>query len=188
MNQAQLEALLGRSLTPREATNRRLYLDIAREEIESLMCISLCCNDSEARTFEPREGMSTVFTGIFTDIEEVRVDGTVVTDYYKAFWDNRNGSFYNSIVFATPQSSEVEIEASWGFDNIPSDLKRLWTQMFAVVSKKRTVSHVKSKKVEDFSVTYTDESDIEAFARDNAVTIRKYSMCTIGDVRHGGIC
>lgn len=190
MDQAQIEALLGRSLTPRESTNLKLYLDIALKELETLLCISVSCPEVDTRIYEAREGMRTVFTGIFTDVSEVKVNGDAVTDYYKAFWDNRNGSFYNSIVFDTAPDGEVEITADWGFDNVPNDFRMLIARMFAIVSKKRKPGsgNIKSKQTEDFRITYGDLTDDDEFTRDNATTISKYGMCKIGYIIHGEVC
>jgi hypothetical protein len=197
MEDDKLVALLGRPLSPTEQTNKDLYLDIAKEQLENLLCISLDVNpegsgDAEAdtRTFEIREGYSTVFTGIFTSLTEVKVDDVATTDYYNAYWDKRSNSYYNSIVLDECGGSEVEITGIWGFNEVPNDLQMLWAQLFANVSKKYAAGsgNIKSKKVEDFSITYGDLSDDEVFMKDNALTIRKYSLCTIGYVRHGKTC
>jgi hypothetical protein len=191
MKQSKLEALLGRSLIAREVTNLTLYLDISKEAIQELLCMYIECGGyQEARTYEPREGYSTVFTDIFTNIEEVKVDDVAVTGYHEAFFDKRNGDFYNSIVFteSLDGTETIEITADWGFNKIPDDLARLWAQMFAIVSKKRATGSVKSKQVEDFRITYGDLSDEELFEKDNHLTIKKYKMCDIGYVKHGSTC
>lgn len=197
MTQQELEALLGRPLTPTEVMNLDLYLDIAKESLEDLLCISLDVNpdgsgdpEETTQTFDVREGYSTVFTGIFTELSEVKVDGTVTTDYYPAFWDKRSNLYYNSIVLGKKNAKEVEITGFWGFDSIPADLKLLWAQMFANVSKKYNAGggNVKSKQVEDFRITYGDLTDDEAFLNANKRTISKYSLCNIGYVLHGSTC
>lgn len=192
MTKEQLAKLLGRPLTPTEISNLDLYLDIAKESLEELLCISLgddTSGDPEeySQTFDVREGYSTVFTGIFTEVSEVKVDGIATEDCYPAFWDKRSNPYYNSIVLGK-SGKTAEITAVWGFDTVPNDLKLLWAQMFALVSKKRSVTRVKSKRVEDFSIAYADETEMETFKRDNALTIRKYSLCLIGNVQHGGGC
>lgn len=189
MKQTELEALLGRPLTPTEASNRKLYLEIAEESLfgeGGLLCIDPT-EDTGERVFEKREGMSTVFTGIFTKINSVKVDGEDAT-YTPYFWDSRNSDFYNSIVLTENCGSEVVVDADWGLGCLPKDLKRLLAQAFAVVSAKRQVKNVKSKKVEDFSITYGDLSEDDQFVADNARVIKKYSMCDIGYVRSGKTC
>jgi len=191
MEQAKLEALLGRTLTAREVTNRKLYLNIAKQNLQDLLCIQMACGNSmSAKTFSAREGYSTVFLDTFTEVAEVKVDGEVVTNYHLAFFDNRNSSFYNAIVFDTAFRSEmlIEVTASWGFETLPNDLSQLWAQMFAITSKKYSTGSVKSKKVEDFSITYGEATDEQVFADQNALTIRKYSLCSVGYVLHGDVC
>ena len=189
MKQQELEALLGRPLTPTEASNRALYLEIANESLfgeGSLLCLDPCQDDGE-RVFEKREGMSTVFTGIFTKINSVKVDGEDA-EYVPYFWDNRNSDFYNSIVLTNNCGREVVVDAEWGFECLPKDLKRLLAQAFAIVSVKRQVKKVKSKKIEDFSITYGDLSEDDQFVADNVRVIDKYRMCDVGYVRHGRTC
>jgi len=197
MDQTQLEALLGRPLTSMEASNLELYLEIAQESLEELLCISLdsAPDDStdpaeETRTFDIREGYSTVFTDIFAEISEVSVDGVTTTDYYPAFWDKRNSPYYNSIVLDGCSGKTISITGYWGFDELPSDLKLLLAQLFANTSKKYVAGgdNVKSKQVEDFRITYGDLTDDQTFLNTNARTIQKYSMCNIGYVRHGKTC
>lgn len=195
MEQSDLVALLGRPLTPTEIANIDLYLEIAKENVEDLLCISLEVNpegsgepETDTRTFEVREGYSTVFTGIFTSLTEVKVDGVATDDYHIAYWDKRSNQYYNSIVLDDCHISEVEITGYWGFATLPADLQLMWAEAFAIVSQKRVVSDVKSKKVEDFSITYGDLSDEEKFTKDNTRTIQKYSLCNVGYIRHGETC
>lgn len=152
--------------------------------VEGLLCLDLS-QDSGERTFTPREGMRTVFTGIFSNVNSVTVNGQAV-DYYPAFFNKRNGDYFNSIVFDCPPNADVVVDADWGFDTIPADLQRLIDNAEKVVSKAYSVKEVKSKKIEDVYVTYSDLSDDENFMKSNMVTIQKYSMCHIPYVLHGG--
>lgn len=194
MTQDELPALLGRSLTSTEVANRELYLNIAKESLEELLCLQIDCqNVEEERVFDVRDGYSTVFTNIFTEIQEVKVDGVATTDYYPAFWDKRNSPYYNSIVFGSPHGSTVEViqvTATWGFDETPNDLNQLWAQLFANVAVKYKAgkANVKSKQVEDFRITYGGLTDDEAFLNANSRTIQKYRMCDMGFVLHGDVC
>jgi len=192
MDQEKLEALLGRPLTAREVTNRKLYLNIAKASLESLTCLDLSCKSTEEdRTFTARAGYSTVFVGIFTEVQSVTVNGEVVdaTTYHPAFFDNRNGSVFNSIVFDTAFGcdEDVVINAVWGFESLPNDLAMLYAQLFANTSKAYATGSVKSKKVEDFSITYGDLTDEQAFVNQNARILSKYSLCGIGNVKHGNV-
>lgn len=193
LNQTQLEAILARPLTPREVTNLTSYLKTAQENLETLLCSPLY-EEVETRFFNTRVGYRTVFTDIFTSVESVKVDGTLVDPslYYVAQFDRRTSPLYSSIVFKnknyTNCTQEIEIEADWGIcqKDMPRDLQSLIAQLFAFASKRKaTTGQVRSKKVEDFSITFTDESAEDVFLKDNAGAIKKYSLCDIGYVRHG---
>lgn len=157
--------------------------DEAKQFLESLLCLDFS-QDSGERTFTAREGMRTVFTGIFSTVRSVTVGGRAV-DYYPAFFDKRSSDYFNSIVLTKAVCGEVVIDADWGFDELPADLKKLLANADAVTSQAYSVKEVKSKRVEDFSITYSDLSDDEVFLKQNAVTINKYSMCHIDYILHG---
>lgn len=198
MDEAQMAKLLGRPLTTREEENFDEYLDIAEEMLEDTLCYSpFATGDSsdegETRYFNTRDGYSTVFTGAFTDVSSVVVDGEAVTTYKPFLWDTRNSDWYNSIIFDDKftEDTEIEVTAAWGFENIPLDLQRLLSQYFALVSSgAKVVNSIQSKKVEDFSITYAnaDQPKVEAIANQYASTINKYSICNIGNVKHGKVC
>lgn len=196
MNQSELEALLGRPLTATEIANMELYLEIATQKLEELLCTTiLATGDSsdeavvETRRYQSREGYSTVFTDIFTSVDEVRIDGEVVTPEARQ-WSNLNGTWFNSLVFDERQCAEVvEVDAVWGFQTLPSDLALLLAQLFAQVSIAQTSDgRVQSKKVEDFSITYRDVSLTEEFLIANKSIVSKYSLCGITEIQHGEVC
>lgn len=193
MTKIELEKLLGRPLTSTEDANFGSYDEIAKEVSQSLLCISTECEQTDDnRIYVSREGYSTVFTDIFTDIESITVDGIGVTDYYPAFNDDRNNDFYNSIVFKRRFQTEEEVlvSALWGFESVPIDLQRLLARAYAqsVTPTKKKNTSVKSKRVEDFWITYGDLSEDEEFIKANSATIKKYSLCNIGYVLHGDTC
>lgn len=160
--------------------------DEAKQFLESLLCLDFS-RDSGERTFTAREGMRTVFTGIFSNVRSVTVGGQAV-DYYPAFFSKRNGDYFNSIVLAKPVCGEVVVDADWGFDELPADLKKLLANADAVTSQAYSVKEVKSKRTRTFQITYSDLSDDEVFLKKNAVTINKYSMCDVPYVLHGDTC
>lgn len=162
------------------------YSPEATQLLESMLCLDFS-NDSGERVYQAREGYRTVFTGIFSDVNSVTVDGQPV-DYYPAFFDKRNGEFFNSIVLENPVCGEVVIDAEWGFNTLPADLQRLLANADKVVNKSRSLNDVKSKKTEDFTITYGDLSEDAVFIKNNAVTIGKYGMCHIGNIQHGETC
>ena len=185
MTQAQLEALLGRPLTPVEVTNLDLYLEIAYQRLEELTCLNLK-SSSEDRTYGIRKEMSTVFTDLFTEIESVKVDGVTVTDFQPRQWDKRNANWYNSIIL-NRTGKEVTINADWGICSV--DLKLLVAKLFALVGTMNTTNgNIKSKRVEDFTITFNDNTVFDQFLLDNSATINKYSICSIGDAQNGDVC
>ena len=184
MNQSTLEALLGRSLTSIEVTNRTLYLNIARERLEDLTCLNLT-NTTEDRIYNVRKGYTTVFTDLFTSINSVEINGNAFTDYTAMQWNRRNASWYNSIVLLTNEE-EVTINADWGICS--PELQLLTARLFGLISTENSGnSNVKSKKVEDFSITFNDNSVYDQFLLDNQSLIAKYSLCNIGNIQHGDI-
>jgi len=190
---AQLAKLLGRPLTSVETANEELYLDIAYERLESMIC-STVDSIAEERTYDGRDGYSTVFTDVFVEVSSVTVNGKLLdaADYSIRQWDKRNAAWFNSIVLKNKLcgNSEVVIDATWGFadDTMPGDLQLLVAQLFALVGKmNKGNGNVKSKKVEDFSISYNDNSVYNQFVIDNAATIRRYSLCDIGKVRNGKV-
>jgi hypothetical protein len=193
MKAAQLSALLGRPLTSVETDNLTLYVKIATETLEDMLCTSLCDQD-DPKLYDVREGYSTVFTDIFTDIDEVKIDGDVIasSDYSVRQWDKRNARWYNSIVFdrrLTSRDKEVEVSASWGFSPMPSDLQAVLAGLFDLITKKNKLDpSVQSKQVEDFRVTLRADVDLDVeFYKKYGTTLRKYSMCDIGQIRHGKV-
>lgn len=188
LSKQTVAALLGRPLTTVEDTNFDLYLEIAKNNVSDILCIDIC-KDSGERVFERRQEFATVFTGIFSNVNSVKVDGVEVVDFLPYFFNKRTGDFYNSIVFDNlPRGTEITVDADWGFNTLPIDIKRMISQAFAVVSSSYQTKDVRSKQIEDFRTTYGELTSDEVFASSNARTIQKYSLCTIGDLTSGNIC
>lgn len=190
LTKEQVEKLLNRSLTSSEAANFETYLEIAIERLEELLCMRLCGDDSE-RTYAPRNGYRTLYVDPFTDINSVTIDGTEVDedDYTIKQNDRYSGSWYNSIEFDEKlHCKKVVVDADWGFDCLPVDLQLLLAKLFAQGSIEQTSDNqVKSKKIEDFTVTYKDGTTFSEFVSANQATLDKYSLCNVGDVQHGSI-
>ena len=75
---------------------------------------------------------------------------------------------------------------------IPADLKLLIARCFDAIHEEQKISSsngVKSKKVEDFSITYNDVVDtpMVAFVKANSAALDKYGMCQ-GPIRSGKVC
>lgn len=189
-----LEALLGRPLTQYESQNRDLYLKIANESLSDLLCSNLCDDEDNPRTFNTRVGYRTLFTGIFNELNEVKLNGDVVDadDYQVQQWDARNGSWFNSIVFEDKfvEGDEVIVDAEWGFDKVPADLQFVLAGLFGLITKKNKFDGtVASKQTEDFRITFNNDVDLdEEFYSNYGKTIDKYSMCHLGyGIRHGKV-
>lgn len=199
MTQEQLENLLGRPLTPIESENFDLYLDIAIDSLEDLICTPTA-DVTEERTFDTREGYSTVFVDIFRSINTISRNGVAIDadDYSIRQWNKRNGSWYNSIVLERPEckDDELVIDAVWGFGegsdfwDMPNDLQYLLAGLFDLISKKNAYDGtIQSKQVEDFRITFNTNADIdEQFSKKYSSTISKYSLCAIGNIKHGRVC
>lgn len=193
MDQSQIAALLGRPLSSYEITNFDLYLEIARQTLEGLICSTITgmvdSADLDTIVYDSRKGYSTVFTDVFTEVYEVKVDGVITTDYEIRQWDKRSATWYNSIVFPNKfaYSQEIEVSANWGFAAIPSDLQMVYAGLFDLVTKKSKYDPtVQNKKVEDFSITLQEADLDEAFYNKYASTLAKYSICNVGHFRHEG--
>jgi hypothetical protein len=200
MTKTEMIALLGRPLTPVEDTNFSKYLNIATESLEELIC-TLIEDVEETRTYDLREGYSTAFVDIFHDVSEVKIDGEVIdsSTYSARQWDRRNGSWYNSLVFDdpfTPQQSEIEITAEWGFQSgsgedsdLPLDLQAVLAGLFAQITKKNKYDPtISSKQVEDFRISFRADADLdEEFYNKYRRTISKYSLCHIGNLQSGKV-
>jgi hypothetical protein len=194
MDETKMAALLGRPLTSIETTNFSLYLKIARETLDDLLCMTLC-DDGDSKTYDVREGYRTLFTDIFTEVTEVKKDGDIVdpSKYSVRQWDKRNGSWYNSIVFDTMFTGcdeEVEVTADWGFNSMPVDLQAVLAGLFGLITKKSSLdTSITSKQVEDFRIAFRTDVDIDTEFEDKyAKTINKYSICDIPNVQHGEVC
>ena len=199
MNQAELEALLGRPLTPIESANVDLYLNIAEESLEELICTSIATTESETRTFDTRKDYSTAFVDIFTKVTEVKLNGEIVeADKYSVRqWDKRSAAWYNSLVFEDKfkKGDDIEVTAEWGFEesssgsSLPADLQAVLAGLFSLVTKKNKFdSTVSSKQVEDFRISFNTDMDLDQeFYAKYRMTLAKYSLCDIGNVQHGKV-
>lgn len=192
MTQAQYQAYLGRPLTSVEVTNLKLYDKLAMQTLETVLCIPLC-NNEDPKLFTAREGYRTVFCGIFTDITEVKIDDVVTTAFLKAQSGKWQGDWYNSLIFDnkfTKPESIVSVSASWGFQNMPADLQAMQAAAFDLITKKNAFDGtVSSKKVEDFTISFNADADLDTEFYDKFKNvIAKYGQCDIVNVQSGSVC
>lgn len=184
ISKTQVAKLLGRSLTSIEDANFDTYINIATKELATLLCMTICSQD-ETRIFQSRDGYSTLYIDPFTDIESVLVNGTAVTTYTKKQFDSYQGSWFNILEFDDRLGDDkVTVVANWGFQSLPSDLQLLLAQLFKTIGS-QTDTRVKSKSIEDFSVTYNGTTEYEQTLLNNASIIHKYAQCE-GAISHGG--
>lgn len=191
MDQAKISALLGRPLTSIESSNFDLYIKLARESLEEMLCTALC-DSEDPKFYDSRSGYSTLFTDIFTEIDEVKIDGTVIesSEYSPRQWDRRSGKWFNSIVFDDKlRGKEVEVSATWGFSPMPVDLQSVLAGLFDLITKKNKFDGtIQSKQVEDFRITFNTGADLsQEFADKYRSVIQKYSQCSIGNIQHGKV-
>lgn len=180
-----VEKLLGRSLTSIEDSNFDQYIKNTVMHLENLLCWSPVC-DTSKRTYKSRRGYRTLWVEPFTKINSITVDGDTVSDYEPAFNGSYNNHFYNSIEFDYPlEGRKVVVDAVWGFREFPADLGELVAGLFLLNGKHRTES-VRSKSIEDYSVTYNDMSGYDVTVVDNQQTIERYRVCG-GEIQNGDV-
>lgn len=197
MTKEEMQALLGRPLTQIENENFDLYLDIALESLEYLTCLTFIddsSSGSDVRIYDTREGYSTVFTDIFTEVNSVKIGETLVDPdkYTVRQWDRRKGSWYNSIVFdrtMRKRDEYIEVDAVWGFETFPSDLQSVIAGLFAQITKKNKYDPtVQSKQNRDFRIAFKADVDLDdSFYNTYRRIINKYSICNIYNVQHGDV-
>lgn len=149
--------------------------------VEQATCLYLKEETGE-RVYDVRSGHRTVFTDLFQNPTAVTVDGEAV-EYTARMWDNRNSPVCNSVVLEDCRGSEVKVTAKWV---IPDDLKDLITRLDAVIAK-GTDGRVKSKRIEDFQVTFNDNTEVGQFILDNGAILAKYSLCNVSQIRSGTV-
>jgi hypothetical protein len=195
MDKEEISALLGRPLTTVEDTNFNLYINIANENLQNLICTPFE-EITETRLFGTRHDYKTAFVDIFSEVTEVKLDDTVTTDYQIRQWDNLNGNWFNSLVFEDYlKGKKLEVTASWGFppasdaSSLPLDLQQVLAGLFGLISKKNKYDgSIQSKQVEDFRITLRDVDLDDEFYKSYGTTISKYSLCNIPDFKQGKVC
>jgi len=184
MTQDKISVLLGRPLSATETTNFNTYLDLAQNKVSDLICSGICA-EGETKSFVPRHGYRTLNLPIFGQINSLKLDG-VETDEYTAYQGSSlNGDWFNSVVFQqAPDCSTVEIDAEWGFYEVPSDVQKMIAEQFGIMSEAIDGDMISRKQVEDFSIQLNGTKS-DAFAKKYTATIAKYSACTTNNVQHG---
>ena len=201
MEKQDVEKLLGRSLSEKELQGFEEYLDIAHDELEELLNFQFEFPDSteseepaSVRTFEPNNGFRSLYVDPFIGTPVVMIDEDIVDidDYHLLQNDRRNSAWFNTIVFDHTMHCRkpIEVTATWGFGHtLPNDFQLLIARTFVLVASAAVSGkdRVRSKSIEDFSVTYDTKYGVkEQFLSDNARIIAKYRLPK-GDISHGCI-
>ena len=185
ISQTDFEKLLGRTLTSTEASNFEQHLNATIANLENLLGWSLLGEAGE-RVYKSRRRYHTLWTDPFTEINSVTVDGTAETDYTPIFNDSYNSPFYNGLEFDYPlDGSKVVIDATWGFTGIPADLGQLIVALWSMAQRLPTEQgNVRSKSIEDFSVTYTEDGEYNSIITTYSGVIAKYALDS-SQIQHG---
>lgn len=190
LTEDQLSKLLNRSLTTAETTNFSLYLNIASEKLSDLLCNTFSVTAGE-RTYKSRYGYKEVYIDICSTVSTVYIDNVLIeeSDYTLKQNDKYTGTWYNIIEFDDKRDGDtIQVNAAWTFSTLPNDLQLLLAKLFAQNTTDQTTDYqVKSKKIEDFTVTYKDSPTYNEFILSNSSTIDKYSQCNVSQIRHGSV-
>lgn len=183
LTKEEMVVLLERPLTATEDANFDQYLEIAEKRLSNLLCFSLDKTEG-TRIFDARAGFRTAFIDPFTAITSVKVNGHAMSTFHKKQNDSYQGDWFNSLEFDDPlYGGRIEVEATWGFGTkLPADLAQVLAGLFGI--HETEVDMVKSKKIEDFSITYKDGPRLDALVAAHIGTIQKYAQCA-GAVTHG---
>lgn len=178
ITKTQMTSLLGRPLTKIEDDNFNLYLQIAMSRLYSMLNIT--DSDSDTRTYKSRSGYSEVKTDPFTLISSVKINGVLTTDYLIKQGDNYSADWFNIIEFPERlENDTIEVEAQWGFGLCPTDLQSLVSKLFNLARETGTSGQIKSKSIEDVSITYDNSvSPLDSLKSEYADIIAKYSSQT----------
>jgi hypothetical protein len=148
-------------------------------------------SDDGERQYETRANYKTVYVDPCTSVTAITIDGTAVdaSDYTLKQNDRLNADWYNIVEFDTARAGEIiTVDADWGFGSCPVEIQLLLAQLFNLVTVEQTLDNrVKSKKIEDFAVTYSDETAYDALMRKHKTVIDKYSTCNQGYIEHGTV-
>lgn len=184
LTKEQVEGYLRRSLTPFESDNFDNLLRIAISKLEALICSKVGYIEEE-RTFQGRDGMRSVFIGLCSEIQSVKVNSNSV-DFATYLGDNAS-QLCDNIVLNKPtkHTDVITVYAGFGLKVIPEELAQVISELFAV--KLAGDDKITSKKVEDFSITYDKTSETDRIIESYKSILDKYSQCSQITLRSGEI-
>lgn len=181
----KLEKLLGKTISVNAGHGLEEHLSVTESYLELMICSLVSgSEETQALTFKTRNGYSAVNTPIFRGEPTIKVDGvTVSSSKYElvATGTKLPTEWYNSIVFNDRKlyGNKVKVTALWGFEALPDDLALVFAGIFDVITTTgENNTNIKSKKVEDFAVTFVDlESALDDVKRKYSIILSKYSCC-----------
>lgn len=175
----QIADILGRPLTPKEDTGFDVYIQIAKEQLGSLLGYSLDLSEgASTQVFTLDADSKSLMVPPFTNVTSVKIGGKEV-EYTTG---TTNKPFLVEIILGEYRSSPVSVEvtAEWGYSEYPAGILLLLANMFLVVANGQTTgggAKVKSEESLSHKVTYeTTSSQFESFAKDNANIIDLYRL------------
>lgn len=198
LSEAKLAEILNRPLTTNESGNYTKLATQAAGHMSLLLCGSTTYEADAERTYEVREGYRTIFTDPFTGTATVTIGGsTTDADKYTLRLGDAivgGSGVKNAVVFKkhlTRGTELVTIRANFGFNDttMPVELQGMFADLFVKADRDAASigqRAVKSKRIDDYSVTYADE-DVDTFKASYAAVLSKYAACGSGAVRHGTV-
>lgn len=193
MDKETIVKLLGRPLTSYEDSNFTQIVEHTISTLSNTLCWQLKDGQSD-KTYYARANYRTLWISLYTLVDEVKVDGRVVadTDYKLALNADVNSSIFNSVIFKYPLGdSMVEIKGSFDISKITTDVADLGSlvadlfKFYARNMSSEASANIKSKHVEDFTITFSDDSELQALFNNNYATIKRYSACEGNVVQSG---
>lgn len=193
IDQVKLEKLLGRSLTDSEINDFEMFLEVSLLKLEQLVGSPLK-PVSEKRLFSARSGYRAVGVDIFRTFKSIkRCDTDELIKAVPSYNGILSNGWFNQIALNQRITTcdnypvTLEIDADWGFDELPSDLALVLAMIFDMVansSRELAESKVESKRVEDFSVTFVHDKTVDQRIRELfGLTIDCYKSQYKGELR-----
>ena len=184
LTKQQVESYLRRSLTSFESDNFDNLLRIAISKLEALICSKVGYIEEE-RTFQGRDGMRSVFIGLCSEIQSVKVNSNSVD--FTAYLGDNASQLCDNIVLNKPtkHTDVITVRGGFGLKVIPEELVQVISELFAV--KLAGGDKITSKKVEDFSITYDKTSELDRIIESYKSILDKYSQCSQITLRSGEI-
>lgn len=179
----EMTTLLGRPLSDSETSSYDNALAAAKSRLEDALGTKIDGDPTVARSYRTRNGYLTLATDPFTGSAVLTAaDGTTIPNT-ASYCDDLNNDWQNTVTVAEPfDGSIISMAADWGFGkNLPDDLARLWSDLFAmqfVNIDDRNEGDIVSEQILTHRVNYATPENSDKFAQwldRNAAVIAKYA-------------